>query len=162
MNIINDTFTESELVKVQTQLSKTRMYNYSEDNIPNFYGVNLSPNVFDNVIDVYKKCGVLIDNSQIDTFTLQKIENTKYDNVLYRHRNKDISKRALTFLGDNYDDVLFEYKINGIVKTIKPKKNMTLFFDGSIEYSISSKNQTIMIVLFLNEFSEYKKTKTVI
>jgi hypothetical protein len=163
IKIFHNTFSDEYLEEIIERINTITTFNRRFDNIYHFYGSDLSINRFQNVIVAYKKLGIILEDSQINTFRVQKIDDSINVTETYHVHDESIPHSIVTFLNDDFEGGLFEYSINGEVKTIKPVKNMTLFFDGSILHRVTKvKGLRTTLVLFLNDYIEHKKIKTII
>jgi hypothetical protein len=99
----------------------------------------------------------------VNVFRIQKVDDSINATENFHVHDKSIPYSIVTFLNEDFEGGLFQYKIGDEIKTIQPVKNMTLFFDSSIPHRVTNVNGTRMtLVLFINDFSKHKDTKTII
>ena len=163
IKIIHDTFSDNELDSIFKHISTITNFGSRNDGVFHFYGVDMSINKNDYILSRYIKHGLFVTESQVDTFRIQKVDDSIITTENFHTHHKTIPHSIVTFLNDDFEGGLFQYKINGDIKTIKPVKNMTLFFDGSIPHRITNvKGLRITLVLFISDISKHKNTKTII
>lgn len=163
LKVIYNTFNDDELQSLYRHISGVSKFGLRNDGIYNFYGEDLSINKYSSILSRYIKHGLFITESQVNIFRIQKVDNTITPAENFHTHNKSVPHSIVTFLNDDFEGGLFQYKIEDEIKTIKPVKNMTLFFDGSIPHRVTAVNGLrTTLVLFLNDFSKHKDTKTII
>ena len=163
VKIIYDTFSDDELNSLFKHVSGVTKFGLRNDGLYHFYGDDMSINKYSSILSRYIKHGLFITESQVNVFRIQKVDDTINATENFHTHDKSIPYSIVTFLNDDFEGGLFQYKIGDEIKTIKPVKNMTLFFDGSIPHRVTDVNGTrLSLVLFLNDFSKHKDTKTII
>lgn len=163
VKIIYDTFSDEELKSILEYASTIKNFSLREDNIYHFYGEDISINKFYTTLSRYIKHGLFITESQVNTFRIQRVDNSVTPTENFHSHDESIPHSIVTFLNDDFEGGLFQYKIGDEITSIKPVKNMTLFFDGSIPHRVTAVNGSrTTLVLFLNDFSKHKNTKTII
>ena len=163
MKIIYNTFNDNELKLISEYILSIPIFGLRADEIYNFYGTDMSINRFHPILSSYIKHGLFNTQSQVNTFRIQKVDNSIKATENFHTHDGSIPHSIVTFLNDDFEGGLFQYKIGDEIKTIQPVKNMTLFFDGSIPHRVTNVNGTRMtLFLFINDFSKHKDTKTII
>jgi hypothetical protein len=163
IKIIYDTFSDEEMESIFNHISTISNFGLRVDDVYNFYGMDMSINKNDYVLSRYIKHGLINTQSQVNTFRIQKVDDSINSTENFHTHDESIPHSIVTFLNDDFEGGLFQYKIGDEIKTIQPVKNMTLFFDGSIPHRVTNVNGTrITLVLFINDFTKHKDTKTII
>ena len=163
IKIIYDTFSDEEMESIFNHISTISNFGLRVDDVYNFYGMDMSINKNDYVLSRYIKHGLINTQSQVNTFRIQKVDDSINTTENFHTHDESIPHSIVTFLNDDFEGGLFQYKIGDEIKTIQPVKNMTLFFDGSIPHRVTNVNGTrITLVLFINDFTKHKDTKTII
>lgn len=163
IKVIYDTFNDDELNLIFKHVLSISNFGLRNDGVYHFYGMDMSINKNNYVISRYIKHGLFINESQVNTFRIQKVDDSVLTTENFHTHDKSIPYSIVTFLNDDFEGGLFEYKIGDEIKTIKPIKNMTLYFDGSIPHRVTNvKGVRTTLVLFINDFSKHKNTKTII
>ena len=163
IKIIYDTFNDEEMESIFNHISTISNFGLRVDDVYNFYGMDMSINKNDYVLSRYIKHGLINTQSQVNTFRIQKVDDSINTTENFHTHDESIPHSIVTFLNDDFEGGLFQYKIGDEIKTIQPVKNMTLFFDGSIPHRVTNVNGTrITLVLFINDFTKHKDTKTII
>ena len=163
VKIIYDTFNDDELNSIFKHVSGITQFGLRNDGVYHFYGTDLSINKFHPILSRYVKYGLFETESQVNTFRFQKVDDSIRTTENFHSHDESIPHSIVTFLNDDFEGGLFQYKIGDEITSIKPVKNMTLFFDGSIPHRVTEVNGSrTTLVLFLNDFSKHKNTKTII
>jgi hypothetical protein len=163
VKIIYDTFSDEELESILKHASSIKNFGLRNDDIYHFYGIDMSINKNDFILSSYIKHGLFITQSQVNIFRVQRVDNSVIPTENFHTHDESIPHSIVTFLNDDFEGGLFQYKIGDEITSIKPVKNMTLFFDGSIPHRVTAVNGSrLSLVLFLSDFSKHKNTKTIL